>query len=232
MRWMVIDLETKGAAEADIELAVTSYKVPANIKDPAKREARREKAAAKLYQDSALLNASPLLCVAAKTENQAVLFNGMDSVSHEVKGWGVLPCQNEKMLLTTFKAWADWFLVEATLLVGHRLTEWDLPKLRRAYVRHQLPLPNILVPRPGENQPVVDTGRLFLKYFSVEHRDKIMISLNDVAHGLGIVSPKQIVDGSKVPALYEQGHYAEILTYCAIDTLVTERAWQLMTGYV
>jgi hypothetical protein len=75
----------------------------------------------------------------------------------------------------------------------------------------------------------VDTMSL-IKRFSMELRDEKFISLDRVATVLNIEKPKQIITGADVPGLYRQGQYQAILTYCAIDTATTTRAYLLMTG--
>lgn len=229
--WLVFDLETGDAPEEAIQAALTGWKPPANIKDGEKIEARRQEAAEKIRERAALLDASPVLCVAIQTDATAVLFNGMDTEEHTVTGWEVMPCGDERGLLLKLRDWLDTNTGPQTLIGGHNIRGFDLPKLRSAYVRHRLCLPELLKPRlRDEPAPeVVDTMSLY-KAFSMENRDNLFISLDTVADGLGIVRPKGVISGSDVPRLHAAGENAAILTYCAIDTATTAWAFLLMTG--
>lgn len=230
-RWLVLDLETGNAPEPAIQAAIAAWKPPANIKDGDKIEARREEAAAKIRDKAALLDASPILCVALVTEAATWLVNGMDASAPAVEGWEVIGSGDERGLLLDLRDWLDRHTDTATVIGGHNVRGFDLPKLRAAYLRHRLRLPALLQPRLGsEPAPeVVDTMSLF-KAFSMEHRDDYMISLDTVADGLGIVHPKGVICGADVPRLHQAGEYAAILTYCAIDAATTAVAFQLMTG--
>lgn len=222
---LVIDCETADASPDDIAAAAERYRVPSNIKDAAKREARRGEAAAKLVERAALLDSSPIVCLAAKTETQSVLFNGMDSTYYPVDGWVVLPCGDEKTMLWAFGQWAQAVCDENTLVVGHNVMRWDLPKLRVRTVWHKLPLPAILDP----GQPVYDTMRAF-KFFSSENYDELFVSLDLICATFGLPRKRPLLNGADIPRLYREGRYAEICTYNCLDTALTEAAALLMQG--
>jgi Predicted 3'-5' exonuclease related to the exonuclease domain of PolB len=230
MATLVIDIETGACDEASIQRAVENYKLPSNLRNVEKIEAKRKEAEARIRERSALLIEAPILCIGASMGGQVVLFNGMDTEKHGIhdRAMTVLPCGSEQVMLETFRLWMDQVVEAPTELVGFNIKRWDAPKLRHASLKYKLPLPAYL--QPSKGVPITDVMEMYTRYFSLE--DKLFISLNDVAHGLGIVTQKQIVDGSKVPALYEQGRYSEILTYCALDVLICKKAWLLMTGQV
>jgi hypothetical protein len=229
--WLVLDIETGDAPESAIQAALATWMPPANVKDPAKIEARRVEAREKIQGQAALLDASPVLCVAVQTEQESVVFNGIDTTDYHIDGWTVIPGGDEHGMLIALREWANGRTTESTLIVGHNHRAFDLPKLRSAYVRHQLHLPQFLTPKLNdEAQPRrVDTMTLY-KAFSMEHRDDRYIDLDTVAAGLGIPRPKAIVSGRDVPKLHREGHYHAVLTYCCVDTVTTTRAFQLMSS--
>jgi len=232
-RWLVLDIETGNAPVEAIQVAIEAWKPPANIKDETKIEARRKEAVQKIREKAALLDASPILCVAAIADGYApAIFNGMDTNTYPVEGWSVIGAGNEARMLEILRNFLDTTTTPETILVGHNLRAFDLPKLRHAYIRNRLRLPECLKPRFGDEAraETADTMALF-KAYSMEHRDDYAVSLDTVAAALGIPRPKQLIDGSQIPALHEAGRYHEILTYCAIDTATTARAWELMAGF-
>lgn len=228
--WLCLDIETGDAPEDVVNEAIAAWKAPSNWK-PETAEAKRAEAAEKIREKAALLDASPILCVAIKTDREAWLFNAMNGVNYSVDGWECFPCATERTMLETLRHQLDMKTTPETLVVGHNVRGFDLPKLRNAYIRNNLKLPEILKPRLRDEAKAetVDTMSLF-KAFSMEHRDDYMISLDTVAVGLGIERPKQVIDGSQVPKLHREKQYEPILIYCAIDTATTARAWQLMSG--
>lgn len=222
---LVIDCETADASPQDVAAAAECYRVPGNIKDPAKREARKGEATARLVERAALLDSSPIISLAAKTETQSVLFNGMDSTYYPVEGWVVLPCGDERTMLWAFGQWAQGACDEHTRVIGHNLMRFDLPKLRGRTLWHRLPLPSILDPE----QSAYDTMRAF-KWYSMENHDELFISLDTVCASLGLPRKKPLLNGSDIPKLYREARYSEICTYNCLDAALTEAAYLLMQG--
>lgn len=229
--WVCLDLETGDAPEAAIQAAIQAWKAPSNWK-PETVETKRAEAAEKIREKAALLDASPILCLAIATEKARIVINGMGHEAPSIDGWHVLPAGDEGHLLLTLRNYLDLFVGPETAIVGHNIRGFDLPKLRQAYLRHLLKLPMALIPRVVDGdpqQPVVDTASLF-RAFSMEHRDDFCPSLDAVASSLDITRPKGVISGADVPRLHREGRQAEICTYCAIDAATTARAYLLMSG--
>lgn len=240
-RWLVLDLETGNAPEEAIQQTVNAWKAPKNWK-PATVERNRAEAAIAIREKAALLDASPILCVGVRPNaGAAVMFSGMPDPGplDLAGGWSVAsplvadgtPAGDptyERGMLANLRTWLDVHADNGSVLVGHNVRGFDLPKLRNAYVRHRLTLPLCLRPREGEpDQPVTDTMRLFER-FSMEHRDSPFVSLDTVCSAFGLPRPKQYITGADTPRLFDEGQYAEILTYCAIDVDVTAEIYRLM----
>ncbi|MFZ1643742.1 MAG: ribonuclease H-like domain-containing protein [Candidatus Contendobacter sp.] len=228
--FVVLDLETGNAPTQAIAAAMEEWKAPGNWK-PDTVAAKRREAAEKIIEKAALLDASPILCVAIQTDRTRLILNGMDASAPEIDGWPVMPCGDERGLIQALRFWLDTNTTAETTVVGHNIRAFDLPKLRHAYVRHSLRLPEILKPRlRDENKAeTVDTASLF-KAFSMEHRDDFCPSLDTVAASFGIPRPKQHMSGAECPRLFQDGQIATVLTYCAVDVATTTRAYQLMTA--
>lgn len=228
--FVVLDLETGDAPAEAIASTIAAWKAPSNWKTETV-EAKRREFAEKALEKAALLDASPILCVALQTDRARLILNGMDDTAPTIDGWPVVPCVNERGLLVTLRAWLDASSTAETLIVGHNIRAFDLPKLRNAYIRHSLRLPEILKPRLRDEAKAetVDTAALF-KAFSMEHRDDFCPSLDTVAASFGIPRPKQHMSGADCPRLYQEGQIHTVLTYCAVDVATTTRAYQLMTS--
>lgn len=229
--WIVIDIETADAPEDAIQAAIDAWTPPANVRDPAKIADRRAEAEGRIRERAALLDAAPIICIAVRdAPTNARIFHAMGALNICLPGWAVDGYNNEAEMLQALQRYLDARVGPETILVGHNLRSFDLPKLRARYVHHRLPLPHCLrvVGRTDDGQPTADTMSLFRAY-SVEHRDDYAVSLDTVAAAFGVPRPKEHVSGADVPRLYREGHYAEIVTYAAIDADVTAEIYRLMT---
>lgn len=232
--YLVLDCETADppadVIDAHIERFMENWTPPGNVKAEDKIEARRQEAAQKIRDKAGLLDSAPVLCVAIKTDRTAVLFDAMvtdDSDRYDVPGWRVEWCGDEQGMLLSLRDWLDSYTMPDTLLAGHNINGFDVPKLRARYLAHRLRLPQLLT--PGAENPRCDTMREYPRH-SVEHRDQKFVSLDAVCTGLNIPRPKQVINGADCPRLYRDGEYAAIGTYCAIDVIATEQAVLLLTG--
>lgn len=228
--FVVLDLETGDAPPEAVAAAIEAWKAPSNWK-PDTVAAKRKEEAEKIAEKAALLDASPILCVAIQTERTRMIFNGMNDDAPDIEGWETIGCGDEAGLLRALRGWLDHGTAAETVIVGHNARAFDLPKLRHAYVRHSLRLPDLLKPRlrDEDKAELVDTANLF-KAFSMEHRDDFCPSLDTVAASFGIPRPKQHMSGADCPRLFREGQFKTVLTYCAVDVATTTRAYQLMTS--
>lgn len=227
--FVVFDIETADAPLDAIEAAAKNWKAPSNWKAETVEKKRAEHLES-LREKGALLDASPVACVGLRTPHEGRLFAGVGAFDPPtLPGWSPITItDDEPHMLAALRGWLDQVADESTILVGHNVRGFDLPKLRGAYVRHRQPLPRCLRPSPsGPSQPVVDTMHLF-KHFSMEHRDSLFVSLETVCASFGVPRPKSVVSGADVPRMIRDGRLAEVLIYQAIDVDATAEIYRLM----
>ncbi len=120
------------------------------------------------------------------------------------------------LLLTHFNATKH-------LLCGHNAKEFDFPYIARRMIIHGIELPNklnLFGKKPWEI-PHLDTMELW-KFGDYKH----FTSLKLLANILGIPSPKQDIDGSKVrQVFYEDQDLDRIITYCELDVVTTAQVF-------
>lgn len=225
---IVIDIETIDAGEDAILATQEAWQAPSNWK-PETAAAKRAEMVERLRDKAALLDASPIVCIGARSDREAVMFSGGGGADTRIDGWHVIGTDNERDMLQAFSVWLGTCADLSTTWVGHNVRGFDLPKIRNAFVRHRLALPESLRPREGAGNPVADTMHLF-RHFSMEHRDDRFVGLDTVAAAFGVPKPKAVVSGAEVPRLYREGRIAEILTYNAIDIDTTAEIYRLMTA--
>ena len=137
---------------------------------------------------------------------------------------------DEKQLLSEFSEMLrKWTLDrEPKLLCAHNGKEFDFPYLCRRMVIHGMPIPallNLSGKKPWEI-PHIDTMELwkFGEY-------KSFVSLNLLAHALGVPTPKDDIDGSQVGEVYwSQKDLPRIVTYCQKDVITVAQVYLRMNG--
>lgn len=113
-------------------------------------------------------------------------------------------------------------------LCAHNGKDFDFPWLCRRMIINGLTIPSILNlsgKKPWEI-PHIDTLELwkFGEY-------KSFISLNLLAHVLGISTPKDDIDGSQVGKVYWSEHdLPRIVNYCQKDVVTVAQVWLRMNG--
>lgn len=226
------DIETCHAEQAVIDAEIERYKAPPSIKDPEKIKAKKEEFKIKITDKSALLDASHIACISARTQKVGMIFNGVNKKTYPVNHSQMIASGNEKQMLIDFRDWLDSTTTPETVLIGFNIYNFDLPRLRAAYMRNRLKLPNILTPRllDDQRQPTIDVMKMFLRGFTADCAGDLMISLKEVVLRLGLPSYKNRIDGAQVPDFIRQGKIKEVLSYCAVDTMATLAAYQLMTS--
>jgi 3'-5' exonuclease len=136
---------------------------------------------------------------------------------------------DEKELLSQFcELLHRWTTDRNRLLCAHNGKEFDFPYLCRRMLIQGLTIPSLLNlsgKKPWE-VPHIDTMELwkFGEY-------KSFISLNLLAHVLGIPTPKDDIDGSQVGQVYWIQHdLPRIVTYCQKDVITVAQVWLRMNG--
>jgi len=136
---------------------------------------------------------------------------------------------NEKELLTRFcDMLRKWSPDNKKFLCAHNGKNFDFPYLCRRMVINGLPIPPLLDlagKKPWEI-PHMDT----LEYWKFGE-GKSFVSLNLLAHALGIPTPKDDIDGSQVGAVYwVQKDLDRIVTYCYKDVVTVAQVYLRLTG--
>ena len=110
------------------------------------------------------------------------------------------------------------------ILCGHNIREFDIPYLCRRMTIHEMPLPtlfNITGKKPWEVKYIADTMELW-KFG--DHKN--FTSLDLLAYTLGIASPKNEMDGSKVGhAYWQDDRLEEIKQYCERDVVTVAQVY-------
>ncbi len=117
-----------------------------------------------------------------------------------------------------------WRLVsDCHLLVGHNILDFDLRFIYQRSIIHQIKPSREIPFARFRNNPVYDTMHEWSKW-GREH-----VSLDLLARALGIPSPKESLDGSKVYPYYCAGKLADICDYCKRDVETVRQVYRRLT---
>ncbi|MGH7808882.1 MAG: ribonuclease H-like domain-containing protein [Candidatus Binatia bacterium] len=117
-----------------------------------------------------------------------------------------------------------WKLVpDYNLFVGHNILDFDLRFIYQRSVIHQIKPSRDIPFTRFRNAPIFDTMQEWSKW-GREH-----VSLDSLTKALGIPSPKENLDGSKVYPYYRAGRLGEIIAYCKRDVDSVRQIYHRLT---
>jgi predicted PolB exonuclease-like 3'-5' exonuclease len=136
---------------------------------------------------------------------------------------------DEKLVLISFcEMLGKWSADGAKYLCAHNGKEFDFPFLCRRLIVHQIPIPQILQLSGKKPWEVNHLDTLDLWKFG---DFKSYTSLNLLAHTLGIPTPKDDIDGSKVWEVYwKEKNMQRIVNYCQKDVVTVVQIFLRMNG--
>lgn len=222
---VTLDIETIAGDPCEAEAALRRTFCPDSRWKPATIGERYLQALEAKKERLALLDTAPIISVALRTEADCRLLHWLNIEDQQIAGVPLERFADERSMLRRVR---DYLLAasEETLLVGHNLRHFDLPKLRLAMLRHGIKLPPCLA---WPDQPTYDTMHMW-RYFSLD--EKALISLDECLELAGLFSHKAAVSGADVPRLYEQGDYRTIAAYAIADVLAQDALYLAMTGQI
>jgi len=136
---------------------------------------------------------------------------------------------DEKILLQEFSEMLTrWSADEQKYLCAHNGKEFDFPYLCRRMIVNHVPIPQILKLSGKKPWEVNHLDTLELWKFGDY---KSYTSLNLLAHTLGIPTPKDDIDGSKVHEVYwKEKNMIRIVNYCQKDVVTVAQVYLRMHG--
>ena len=136
---------------------------------------------------------------------------------------------DEKVLLYHFVEMLNRWAPDGTkYLCAHNGKEFDFPYLCRRLIVNQMHIPPVLQLSGKKPWEVNHLDTLDLWKFG---DFKNYTSLNLLAHTLGIPTPKDDIDGSKVWEVYwKEKNMQRIITYCQKDVMTVTQIFLRMSG--
>lgn len=226
--WVCLDIETMGGNPDEVEAGFLRAWAPDKRWKPETIGTRFLEALAKRQEKAALLNSASIAAVAMHASDGALkVLHGLGAVaSKTISGAEVVGYTDESALLVAVREILDIRTDGETLVVGHAIDRFDLPRLRFRYLANGLKLPGILAGTPR----TFDSMRMYGKMFSVQGEP--FIALSDLLELFGMPCHKGVADGAQVGELIAGGQLDALATYAALDVLAEAQVFQAMTGQV
>ena len=135
----------------------------------------------------------------------------------------------EKTVLLSFcDMLKNWMAGDTKYLCAHNGKEFDFPYLCRRLIANNIPVPLPLQLAGKKPWEVLHLDTLELWKFG---DFKSFTSLNLLAHTLGIPTPKDDIDGSKVWSVYwNEKNLQRIVQYCQKDVITVAQIYLKMNG--
>lgn len=225
--WLVLDIET--AAEIRPEEIHRWTRMVFSPSDAWKDETvgrRFREAVAAWKEKAALLDSSPIVVVAIKTPSECRLLHTLHSHAPRAEAGALVESfGTEGDMMRALAGLLETRTDPSTILAGHNIVHFDLPKLRRSMLANGVPLPAILAAKSVET---FDTMTEWSRRFSLS--GNAFVSLDVVLQSLGLGSHKGDCDGSKVGELIAAGEFSTLIKYSLLDVSAECDAFLRMTG--
>jgi DNA polymerase III epsilon subunit-like protein len=226
--WICLDIETTAGRPEHAEEWMRRQWTPNKDWTPDTIGKRYKEAFEKKLGRLALLDSAGIAVVALELPGQVrTLLHCLPegAAGETLTDYGrVIGFASELEMLKGFRSLLAVWCDERTLLVGHNIRAFDLPRLRLAFLRAGLQLP----PALGQDQPNFDSMPAFCRAFSVERSE--MIGLPEVLDKLGLPNHKRIVDGGQIDELIAKREHETILRYAALDVQAEAEVFLRLTG--
>jgi hypothetical protein len=225
-QWLCIDIETGHGRPEDCERLMRLTWAPDKRWKDDTIGKRYKEALQKKIEKRALIDESPIKVVSLRSDSELRCLHWIEP--HEAKqisGGLVEGFATQREMLIALRALLDARVIGDTPIVGHNIIGFDLPRLRWAYIKERLRLPDAL---HAFEQATYDVMREFCRRYTV-NKD-IMISFDEVLEQFGLPSHKGIVSGPDIPDLIEQGETDLVVQYALLDVVAESDLFLRMTG--
>lgn len=224
--WLCLDIETTGGRPESAEEFMRRQWSPAPNWTPETIGKRFHEALAKKREKLALLDAAGIAVIAFNGPRIGrVILHRLEVQAETRTDYAtIIGCESEAAMLCLMRERLAGWCDAKTILCGHNIRAFDLPRLRLACLRAGLQLPEAM----NAAQPHFDSMREFCRAFSVERSE--MVGLAEVLEKLGIPNHKGIVDGSQIDELIAQREFEAILRYAALDVSAESEVFLRLTG--
>jgi hypothetical protein len=219
---ITLDIETRHATDSELALEARFLKPSGNCKTEASQAKSLREKQENLAEKSALTDACQIGCVGLFCDGRQLLSFTSFPVYNSFE-YSVVNGASERVMIMNLGMFLEGATDAATQLVTFNGRGFDIPKLRLAFARNGVRMPDIL--RPFSSPIHTDVMRLYGKYYSI----KEYVSLDEVVAQLGI-DTTPIMSGADDPDAIENGQGEAVVLYNLLDCILTDLAYCRLLG--
>ncbi|MDM8006095.1 MAG: ribonuclease H-like domain-containing protein [Phycisphaerae bacterium] len=225
-RWLAVDIETVAGTPTEAEEWMRLNWTPDARLKPETLGRRFLDGIEAKRQKLALLVGAPVIIVSTRSDTGEVrcLHTLCQHEPRQAYGALVEAFPDQAGLLVALRGLLENLCTPETLIVGHNVRDFDLPKLRNAYIRENVRIP---APLASQEQPVFDTMRTYNRFTTTKDP---FIGLHDLLTAFGLDSHKTKINGAMVGELHAAGRFDELIEYAIKDVNAEAAVFELMTG--
>lgn len=225
-RWLALDIETIAGRPEEAEEWMRLHWTPDARLKPETLGRRFLDGIESKRQRLALLDGAPIIIVSTRSDTGEVrcLHTLYQHEPRQAHGGLVESFPDQAGLLVALRGLLENLCTPETTIVGHNVRDFDLPKLRHAYIREGVRIP---APLASQEQPVFDTMRHYSRFTTTKDP---FIGLHDLLTRFGLDSHKAEINGAMVGELHAAGRFEELIEYAIKDVNAEAAVFELMTG--
>jgi hypothetical protein len=224
--WLTIDIETSEAKPTEVERWVRDTWAPSPNWKPATIGERYLERLAKQKELAALIDKSPIRVVSLLSPTETRVLHDLYQHAPKMEGRAVVESfADEATMMRTLASFLETRTGPESILAGHNIRHFDLPKIRRSMIANGISLPAILA---SKNAEVFDTMTRFVTCFSLSNNP--FVGLNVVLESLGLPNHKRDCDGALVGELISNGAFDTVIKYSLLDAISEADVFLKMSG--
>lgn len=243
LSYAVIDVETGDPPNLKelVRLEMEEWEPKGNVTNADKIRDQKEAAEIKKMEKGALMDDAPICTIAIYNDGHGACLSAAPGGEGRIKSRDhenafIYRDGSEEKMLIHLRDMLDNICTvptdttEGTMIMGHNIINFDLPRMRLRCATNRIKIPEILCCGIGSQDqklsPAFDTMRIFHNFYSC--KDNWYISLERVCNLLGVESPKNGFGGADVPVAWKAKKYSKVEEYCLGDAKAEEQIGLLM----
>lgn len=227
---LVIDIETASCDAAALELERSLVKPAGNIKDPEKKAKNVEEKQNGIEEKNGLLDSNPIGCIGVEVDGalfhfSTFEFNPSEYARFSRAGIKIVTGADETELLKKFRRFCESNCDESTQIITFNGEAFDIPRLRHAFARNAVNMPEII--KPYARNWHVDLMLEYGRKFTVNNSLKKYVSMETVCKLFRIPFEKEM-SGADVPQAIANREFYRVTRYNLKDVKTTSMLADVM----
>ena len=227
---VALDIETASCDETALEFERSLVKAAGNIKDPEKKARNIEDKQNGIEEKNGLLDSNPIGCIGVEADGELHHFSTFEFTPEEYAKFSradirIVTGTDETELLKKFRRFCVLNCDDTTQIVTFNGESFDLPRLRHAFARNAVAMPEII--KPYSRNWHVDLMLEYGRKFTVNSALKRFVSMETACKFFRIPFVKEM-SGREVPQAIANKEFFRVTRYNLKDVKTTSALADVM----